>query len=204
MEDLAAAKLPKGMGYEWTGMAYQEKKAGGQVALVFALAVLVVILILSAQYESWTDPLAVVLIVPLGVLGAVLGLMIRGMDNNLYTQVGLVLLVGLSAKNAILIVEFARDLKEKGKGTLEAAVESARLRFRPIIMTSLAFIIGVVPLVAATGAGAASRQSLGTAVFSGMLGVTLLGVFFTPVMYVLVQKLRKSRRDSVPAPGKAR
>jgi hydrophobe/amphiphile efflux-1 (HAE1) family protein len=195
MEDLAAAKLPKGIGYEWTGMAYQEKKAGGQVGLVFGLAVLVVLLILSAQYESWTDPIAVVLIVPLGVLGAVLGLMIRDMDNNLYTQVGLVLLVGLSAKNAILIVEFARDLKEQGKGVLEAAVESAKLRFRPIIMTSLAFIIGVVPLVLASGAGAASRQSLGTAVFSGMLGVTILGVFFAPVMYVLVQKLRRSEKD---------
>lgn len=178
--------------YEWTGMAYEEKRAGGQVGFVFGLAVIVVVLILAAQYESWTDPLAVILTVPLAVLGAVAGLLIRGMDNNLYTQVGLILLVGLSAKNAILIVEFAREARSKGAGFLEAAIEGSKLRFRPILMTSFAFIMGVVPLVVATGAGAASRQSMGTAVFSGMLGVTILGIFFTPVMYVLMQKIKGS------------
>jgi HAE1 family hydrophobic/amphiphilic exporter-1 len=187
MEQMADAKLPPGMGYEWTGMSFQEKKAGGQIAVVFGMAILVVILILSAQYESWADPISVVMIVPLAVLGAVVGLLIRNMDNNVYTQVGLVLLVGLSAKNAILIVEFARDMRSEGKGVLEAAVEGSKLRFRPILMTALSFIVGVLPLVVATGAGAASRQVLGTAVFSGMLGVTALGVIFTPVMYVLMQ-----------------
>ncbi len=190
MERLADSKLPPGMGYDWTGMSYQEKQAGGQAALIFALAIVVVILILAALYESWLDPLAVVLIVPLAVLGAMIALMSRGMDNNLYTQVGLILLVGLSAKNAILIVEFARDMRAKGKSILEAATEGSRLRFRPILMTSLAFIVGVSPLVIATGAGAVSRQALGTAVFGGMLGVTILGVIFTPVLYVAVQKAR--------------
>jgi HAE1 family hydrophobic/amphiphilic exporter-1 len=192
MESLASQKLPQGISYEWTGMAYEEKRAGGQVGFVFGLAVIVVVLILAAQYESWSDPLAVILTVPLAVLGAVAGLLIRGMDNNLYTQVGLILLVGLSAKNAILIVEFAREARSKGAGFMEAAIEGSKLRFRPILMTSFAFIMGVVPLVVATGAGAASRQSMGTAVFSGMLGVTILGIFFTPVMYVLMQKTRGS------------
>jgi len=190
MERLAAAKLPTGMGYEWTSMAYQEKKAGpAQAALVFGLAILVVLLILAAQYESWADPFAVILVVPMAVLGAVVALMCRDLDNNIYTQVGLVLLVGLSAKNAILIVEFARDMRAKGKGVLDAAVEGSRLRFRPILMTSFAFIFGVLPLVVATGAGAVSRQAVGTAVCGGMLGVTFLGIFFTPVLYVLMQKL---------------
>jgi HAE1 family hydrophobic/amphiphilic exporter-1 len=191
MENLATKELPPGIGYQWTGMAFQEKKGGGQAVVVFALAILVVLLILAAQYESLTDPIAVVLVVPLAVLGAVVGLMLRGMDNNVYTQVGLVLLVGLAAKNAILVVEFARDLKAKGQDSLQAAIEGATLRFRPILMTSFAFILGVVPLVVASGAGAVSRQSLGTAVCAGMLGVTILGVFFTPVLYVLMQKRRK-------------
>ncbi|MBM4326452.1 MAG: hydrophobe/amphiphile efflux-1 family RND transporter, partial [Deltaproteobacteria bacterium] len=197
MENLAREKLPPGMGYEWTGMAFQEKRAGGQIVIVFGLAVLVVLLLLSAQYESWIDPLAVVLVVPLAVLGAALGLLIRHLDNNLYTQVGLVLLVGLSAKNAILIVEFARAIMAQGKSAFEAAVEGARLRFRPILMTSFAFIIGVLPLVVAGGAGAASRQSLGTAVFAGMLGVTCLGVIFTPPLYVAMQKVREALRNKV-------
>jgi hydrophobe/amphiphile efflux-1 (HAE1) family protein len=191
METLAGKTLPPGMGFDWTGMAYQQKKASGQVIMVFGLAVVVVVLILAAQYESWADPVAVVLVVPFAVLGAVIGLMVRNMDNNLYTQVGLILLVGLSAKNAILIVEFARDMRAKGRDALSAAVEGSRLRFRPILMTSFAFIIGVLPLVVATGAGAASRQSLGTAVCFGMLVATLLGVFFSPVMYVLMQGRKK-------------
>jgi hydrophobic/amphiphilic exporter-1 (mainly G- bacteria), HAE1 family len=165
--------------------------------MVFGMAILVVFLILAAQYESWSDPFSVVLIVPLAVLGAVLALMARGMDNNIYTQVGLVLLVGLSAKNSILIVEFARDLRSQGKGVLEAASEAAKLRFRPILMTAFAFILGVFPLVVASGAGAVSRQSLGTAVCAGMLGVTILGVFFTPVLYVLMQNPIKRLRERV-------
>lgn len=203
MERLAAVKLPAGMGYEWTSMAYQEKKAGPeQAALVFGLAILVVLLILAAQYESWADPFAVILVVPMAVLGAVVALMSRALDNNIYTQVGLVLLVGLSAKNAILIVEFARDMRGKGKEVLDAAVEGSTLRFRPILMTSFAFIFGVLPLVVATGAGAVSRQAVGTAVCGGMLGVTLLGIFFTPVLYVLMQKLSGIlRREPAGDPG---
>lgn len=202
MENLADSILPPGTGYEWTGVAFQQKKIGGQVYLVFVLAVLVVIMILAAQYESWIDPIAVVTVVPLAVLGAVVGLALRGLDNSLYTQVGLVLLVGLSAKNAILVVEFARDKQAEGKSAVEAAVEGAKLRFRAILMTSFAFIIGVLPLVVATGAGAASRQAIGTAVCFGMLGVTMLGVFFTPPMYVLMQKFKRSSEgdaDSQPA-----
>ncbi len=189
MEKLAKIKLPVGMGYEWTAMAYQEKKTGNQAVVVFGLAILVVLLILAAQYESWADPFSVVLVVPMAVLGAVIALLIRHMDNNIYTQVGLVLLVGLSAKNAILIVEFAREMRAKGMGVVDAAIEGSKLRFRPILMTSFAFITGVLPLVVATGAGAVSRQALGTAVFAGMLGATILGIFFTPVLYVFMQKI---------------
>ncbi len=192
MEALAEKTLPPGMAFEWTNMAYQEKKAAGKAAITFGAAILVVILILAGLYESWADPISVVLVVPLAVLGAAVGLLIGQMDNNVYTQVGLVLLVGLSAKNAILIVEFAREARSKGKGVLEAVTEASRLRFRPILMTSLAFILGVVPLVTATGAGSVSRQSVGTAVFAGMIGVTVLGVFFIPVLYVLMQKRSKT------------
>jgi len=188
METLAEKTLPPGMTFEWTNMAYQEKKSAGKAAITFIAAILVVILILAGLYESWADPISVVLVVPLAVLGAAAGLLIGGMDNNVYTQVGLVLLVGLSAKNAILIVEFAREARAKGQGVLEAATEASKLRFRPILMTSLAFILGVLPLVTASGAGAVSRQSVGTAVFAGMIGVTVLGVFFTPALYVLMQK----------------
>lgn len=193
MENLAAQVLPAGMGYEWTGMAYQEQKSGGQLPVVFGLAVLVVLLILAAQYESWADSVAVIMIAPLSIFGAAAGLMIRGMDNNLYTQVGLTLLVGLAAKNAILIVEFAREARSDGKTPLEAAVEGARIRLRPILMTSFAFISGVFPLIVAEGAGAASRQSLGTAVFFGMIGVTVFSLLFTPAMYVLTQKLARGK-----------
>jgi len=196
MEKLAEKILPPGMAFEWTNMAYQEKKAAGKAAITFIAAILVVILILAGLYESWADPISVILIVPLAVLGAAAGLLIGGMDNNVYTQVGLVLLVGLSAKNAILIVEFAREARAKGQDVLDAATEASRLRFRPILMTSLAFILGVLPLVTASGAGAVSRQSVGTAVFAGMIGVTILGVFFTPVLYVLMQKRWKKGRQA--------
>ena len=154
MEELARQVLPAGMGFEWTNMAYQQKKAAGEGTIIFGLAIIAVILILAALYESWTDPLAVVLVVPMAVLGAAAGLLIRGLDNNLYTQVGLVLLVGLASKNAILIVEFARDARKQGMGIIEAAVEGSRLRFRAILMTAFSFILGVLPLVVASGAGA--------------------------------------------------
>jgi HAE1 family hydrophobic/amphiphilic exporter-1 len=200
MEDLASQTLPAGAKFEWTGMAYQEKKVGGQILIVFAMAVLVVVMVLAAQYESWIDPIAVVAVVPLAALGAVIGLTIRGMDNNLYTQVGLVLLVGLAAKNAILVVEFARERQAAGKTAIEAAVEGATLRFRAIIMTSFAFIVGVMPLVIADGAGAASRRAVGTAVCFGMLGVTMLGVFFTPALYVVMQRVKGFQEKSKQTP----
>jgi hydrophobic/amphiphilic exporter-1 (mainly G- bacteria), HAE1 family len=193
MENLASEVLPAGTSYEWTGIAYQEKKTSGQILMVFTMAILIVVMILAAQYESWIDPIAVVMVVPLAVLGAIIGLTIRGMDNNLYTQVGLVLLVGLSAKNAILVVEFAREQQAQGMSALEAAVKGATLRFRAILMTSFAFIVGVTPLAIATGAGAASRQAVGTAVVFGMLGVTMLGVFFTPMLYVFMQRFKKTQ-----------
>jgi HAE1 family hydrophobic/amphiphilic exporter-1 len=189
MEQIAKDKLPPGMGFDWTSIAYQEKTAGGNAALTFAMALAVVYLLLAFQYESWTTPAAVILSIPLAVLGSMVALMMRGSDNNVFTQIGLVLLVGLAAKNAILIVEFAREKVAGGMGHREAAVEAARLRLRPILMTSFAFILGVYPLVIATGAGAASRQAIGTAVFSGMISNTILGLLFTPVLYVAVQSL---------------
>ncbi len=196
MEHLADRMLPAGMSYAWTGMAYQEKLAAGKGTMVFGLAIVTVILILAALYESWTDPLAVVLVVPMAVLGAAIGLLARGMDNNLYTQVGLVLLVGLASKNAILIVEFARDARKEGMGVMKAAVEGSRLRFRAILMTAFSFIFGVLPLVIATGAGAVSRQSVGTAVFAGMLGATMLGIFITPMLYVFMQGRKARQQES--------
>ncbi|MDB5293195.1 MAG: multidrug efflux transporter permease subunit [Phycisphaerales bacterium] len=203
VEDMIKQKQPQGIGFEWTALSFQEKRAAGTAGIVFILALTVVYLILAALYESWTMPFAVILSIPLAVLGAMLGLMSRGMDNNIYTQVGLVLLVGLGAKNAILIVEFAKANHEKGMGIVDSVVEAARLRLRPILMTALAFILGVLPLVHATGAGAASRQAIGTAVFYGMLGNTFLGLIFTPVLYVAItavsERIRKPKKP--PAAG---
>jgi hydrophobe/amphiphile efflux-1 (HAE1) family protein len=187
MEQLVAANLPAGFGFEWTEIALQEKTAGNTAAVAFGLAVVFVFLLLAAQYESVLLPLAVILIVPMCLLAAISGVLLRGMDNNILTQIGFVVLIGLAAKNAILIVEFARQAEEAGANRLDAAVQAARTRLRPILMTSFAFILGVVPLVVATGAGAEMRQALGTAVFYGMLGVTLFGLLFTPVFYVLVR-----------------
>jgi HAE1 family hydrophobic/amphiphilic exporter-1 len=187
MESLIAANLPSGFGFEWTEIALQEKIAGNTAVVAFSLAVVFVFLLLAAQYESVLLPLAVILIVPMCLLPAISGVLLRGMDNNILTQIGFVVLIGLAAKNAILIVEFARQAEEQGADRHEAAVRAARTRLRPILMTSLAFILGVVPLVLATGAGAEMRQALGTAVFAGMLGVTLFGLLFTPVFYVLVR-----------------
>jgi HAE1 family hydrophobic/amphiphilic exporter-1 len=187
MEGLIATNLPAGFGFEWTEIALQEKIAGNTATVAFSLAVVFVFLLLAAQYESVLLPLAVILIVPMCLLAAITGVLLRGMDNNILTQIGFVVLIGLAAKNAILIVEFARQAEEQGADRQAAAVQAARTRLRPILMTSLAFILGVVPLVLATGAGAEMRQALGTAVFSGMLGVTLFGLLFTPIFYVLVR-----------------
>ena len=187
MEQMAKNKMPATMGYEWTGISYQEKKVGSEAYLVFALAVTMVYLVLAAQYESWTLPLAVVLVVPLALLGSVIAVGVRGMANDVYTQIGIVLLIALASKNAILIVEFARSQRARGKSIVDAAVEAAELRYRPILMTSFAFILGVVPLVFASGAGAASRRALGTAVFGGMISATLLALLFVPVFFVVVE-----------------
>jgi HAE1 family hydrophobic/amphiphilic exporter-1 len=189
MEQMAREKLPAGISYDWTAVSYQEKLVGNQAIYVFALAVLLVYLVLAAQYESWIRPAAVILVVPLALLGTVAAVAVRGMDNNVYTQIGIVLIIALASKNAILIVEFARDLRLEGHGILEAAAEAGQKRFRPILMTSLAFILGVFPLVIAEGAGAASRQALGTAVFGGMIAGTCLTIFFVPVFFVLCQNL---------------
>ena len=205
MEELAARTLPEGFSIQWTELALQEKLAGNTAILVFGLAVVFVFLLLAALYESWLLPLAVILIVPMCLLAAILGVNLRGMSNDILVQIGLVVLIGLAGKNAILIVEFARQAERDGADRFEAAVQAARVRLRPIMMTSLAFILGVVPLVIATGAGAEMRQTLGTAVFSGMIGVTVFGLIFTPVFYVVCRKLARDRKktapEAVPAAG---
>src|SRR3954471_4826763 len=203
MEQLAAEVLPEGFGFEWTELAYQEKLAGNTAVYVFIASVVFVFLFLAAQYESWLLPLAVILIVPMCLLAAISGVLFRGLDNNILVQVGLIVLVGLAAKNAILIVEFAKQREAEGEEPHQAAEDAARTRLRPILMTSLAFILGVVPLVIATGAGAEMRQSLGTAVFSGMLGVTLFGLLFTPVFYVVVRWIGRLGRRKPVATGAA-
>ena len=208
MEQMADAKLPASMGYEWTGMSYQEKKVGSEAILIFALAIVLVFLVLAAQYESWTAPAAVILVVPLAVLGTVIALIMREFDNNVYTQVGIVLLIGLASKNAILIVEFAREQRAQGKGILESATTAAKLRFRPILMTAISSIAGFMPLVIAAGAGAASRQAIGTAVVGGMIAATVMSLIFTPVFYVVMQRLgelgvKSTEREGKPATGSA-
>jgi hydrophobe/amphiphile efflux-1 (HAE1) family protein len=189
MQQLAAETLPDGFTYEWTTLAFQQMRAGNAAAFAFVLAVTFVFLVLAAQYESLTLPLAVILIVPMSLIASITGVLLRGQDNNILTQVSFIVLIGLAAKNAILIVEFAKQLEDRGRDRWAAAVEAARLRLRPILMTSLAFIFGVVPLVWATGAGAELRQTLGTAVFSGMIGVTAFGLIFTPAFYVICRWL---------------
>ncbi|WP_280155815.1 multidrug efflux RND transporter permease subunit [Piscinibacter sp. XHJ-5] len=193
VQRIAAETLPPGIAYEWTDLTYQEILAGNSAVWVFPLAVLLVFLVLAAQYESVTLPIAIVLIVPLGLLAAMTGVWLTKGDNNVFTQIGLMVLVGLSAKNAILIVEFARELEFAGRTPIQAAIEAARLRLRPILMTSFAFIMGVIPLVLATGAGAETRRAMGVAVFSGMIGVTAFGLFLTPVFYVLMRRLVGNR-----------
>jgi len=202
MQELAGRLLPAGQAYEWSGLAFQEIEAGSRAGFVFALSALFVFLVLAAQYESWLVPLAVILAVPLGVLGALSALWLSGLANDVYAQIGLALLIGLASKNAILIVEFAKERRERGVDIREAARQAARLRFRPILMTSFAFILGSLPLVVASGAGAASRHSIGTTVVGGMLAVTVLGVLLVPAFYVSVERLAEGRRrpDSAGPP----
>ncbi len=204
MEQIAARTLPRGAGYDWTAMSFQEKAVGGQIYLVFALALLLVYLCLAGQYESWIAPLAVLLAVPLALLGPGLALGALGLSNNLYTQIGMVLLVALAAKNAILVVEVARARRRDGAGIADAAVGAAQARFRPILMTSLAFILGVAPLLLASGAGAAARATLGLAVVSGMLASTCLSILFVPSFFVVLQRAEDRLRSPRPAPAYAR
>jgi multidrug efflux pump len=201
MEELCRQLLPPGFGFEWTDLALQQILAGNTALFIFPLCVLFVFLTLAAQYESWALPFAIILIVPMCLLSSLAGVLLRGMDNNIFTQIGFVVLVGLACKNAILIVEYAKQMEDAGKDTISAVVEACKLRLRPILMTSFAFIAGVVPLVVGTGAGAEMRQTLGTAVFSGMLGVTLFGIFLTPVFYVMIRRF--SQRRNTPAPKAA-
>jgi multidrug efflux pump len=186
-------QLPPGLGYEWTGLSYQEIQAGSQSAILMGLSILVVFMVLAALYESWAIPLSVMLAVPLGMLGAVLLSSLMGKDNDVYFMVGMVTVIGLAAKNAILIVEFAKDLYASGAGLADSAIEAARLRFRPILMTSFAFILGVVPLVTASGAGAASQNAVGLGVLGGMLAATPLAVLFVPTFFVVILKLFKTK-----------
>ena len=204
VQRIADETLPKGFAFEWTELTYQEILAGNSAVIVFPVAILLVFLVLAAQYESLTLPIAILLIIPMGLLAALTGVWLSGGDNNVFTQIGLVVLVGLSAKNAILIVEFARELEFEGRTPIAAAIEASRRRLRPILMTSLAFIMGVVPLVTSTGAGAEMRQAMGIAVFAGMIGVTAFGIFLTPVFYVLMRKLAGNRalaRHDVEVPA---
>jgi multidrug efflux pump subunit AcrB len=206
LQKLAAETLPEGIRYEWTTLAFQQQRAGNTAIFAFILAVVFVFLVLAAQYESLTLPLAVILIVPMCLVAAITGVILRGHDNNILTQVGFIVLIGLAAKNAVLIVEFAKQLEDRGRDRWTAAAEAAQLRLRPILMTSLAFILGVVPLVRSIGAGAELRQALGTAVFAGMIGVTLFGLLFTPAFYVLTRWLagrfeRRASATEAPQPG---
>ncbi|HJR36682.1 MAG TPA: efflux RND transporter permease subunit, partial [Gemmatimonadales bacterium] len=200
MERLARETLPNGVRFEWTDLTYQQVLSGNTAAFVFPLCIVLVLLVLAAQYESWTLPLAVILIVPLGLLFAITGVWLTRGDNNIFTQIGFLVLIALACKNAILIVEFARELQARGRGRVAAALEASRIRLRPILMTSMAFILGVVPLMLSSGAGAEMRRAMGVAVFSGMLGVTLFGLFLTPVFYVVIQGLAERRiRGAAPA-----
>ena len=193
MEEVANTSLPEGYGYEWTGTVFQQIKAGNMAPLIFAMSVVFVFLVLAAQYESWSLPFMIMMAVPLGILGAVGALQLRGLDLDVYGQIGLVMLIGLTAKNAILIVAFAKEHREQGASILEAAMIAARLRLRPILMTAFAFIFGVLPLVLATGAGANSRHSMGTTVMGGMLVSTVL-IIMVPIFYFMIESVRERLR----------
>ncbi len=200
MEQLAAETLPEGMAYDWTSTSYQEKQVGTQAYFIYALSIILVYMVLAALYESWTSPAAVILVVPVALVGVLVALIIRGYETDLYTQVGLVLMIALASKNAILIVEFARDLHREGMSISEAAIEATRRRFRPIVMTSFAFILGVAPLLIAFGPGAASQRDIGTVVFGGMLSSTLLAIPFVPVFYVIMERLSERLRKGKGSP----
>ena len=196
MERLSA-ELPEGFGFEWSGQSLEEITSGSQAPILFGLSILFVFLLLAGLYESWSIPLSVMLVVPLGIIGCVLAVTLRGMPNDIYFKVGLIAIIGLSAKNAILIIEFAKDYYAEGRSLLDSAVDAARIRFRPIIMTSLAFTLGVVPLAIATGPSAASQNAIGTGVLGGMISATILAVFFVPAFFVFVLKLLKTRRSEI-------
>lgn len=197
MEEIQA-KLPPGTGLEWTGLSYEERLSSGQAPALYALSLLIVFLCLAALYESWSVPVSVILVVPLGIVGALLAATLTGLNNDIYLQVGLITTIGVSAKNAILIVEFAEERIAEGMRPFEAAVEAARLRLRPILMTSFAFVFGVLPLAITTGAGAGGQNAIGRSVVGGMLSATVLAIFFVPMFFVLVLRLFGHRDD---APG---
>jgi multidrug efflux pump len=200
IEEVLAQELPNGMAYEWTDLTYQQILAGNTMVYIFPLVVLLVFLVLAALYESISLPLVVILIIPMCLLCAIMGVLISGGDNNIFTQIGLIVLVGLACKNAILIVEFARDREGHGESTWQAVLDACRLRLRPILMTSLAFVMGVIPLVTSTGAGSEMRRAMGVAVFSGMLGVTFFGLLLTPVFYLVVRRRRRARVEGDASP----
>ena len=198
MEKIALDLLPQGMSYQWTALSYQEKLAGASTVLVFGLAIVLVYLLLAGQYESWILPFAVILAIPLALLGTVAALRFTGIPNNLYVQIGLVMLIALSAKNAILVVEMARQERSRGQSILDAAIEGARARFRPILMTSFTFILGVMPLIFSSGPGAVSRYDLGVTAASGMFASTTLAVVFVPSFFVVLQRWQEHRRRPRP------
>jgi len=200
MQDLVAKNLPTSFGYEWSGQSLQEIVSGAQAPLLFGLSILVVFLCLCALYESWTIPVAVMLVIPLGVLGSVLLTSVRGLDDDVYFKIGLIAVIGLSVKNAILIVQFAVDLQKEGEGLIAATLEACRIRLRPILMTSIAFILGVLPLAISTGAGANSRRAIGTGVVGGMLGATVLGIMLVPLFYVVVKRLLGDKSEGTYMP----
>jgi multidrug efflux pump len=202
MESIAG-RLPRGIGYEWTGQSYEERLSGSQAPALYALSVLIVFLSLAALYESWSIPLSVILVVPLGIVGALLAVTLRGLPNDVYFKVGLLTVVGLSTKNAILIIEFAKEAQAAGKGLIEATLEALHLRLRPILMTSLAFVFGVLPLALSHGAGSASQHAIGTGVAGGMVTATVLAVFMVPVFFVVVRRLFKARPAIQALPGQS-
>jgi len=204
MEKLVS-QLPAGIGYQWTGLSFQERLSGSQAPALYAISLLVVFLCLAALYESWAVPFSVMLVVPLGVLGALTAATLRGLPNDIYFQVGLLTTIGLSSKNAILIVEFAKEQMEHGMGLIEATLEGVRVRLRPILMTSLAFMLGVLPLVVSSGAGSGAQHAIGTGVFGGMFSATVLAIFFVPLFFVVVRRLfpvKEKKAAQALAPSK--